>query len=107
MKAKKILADPVGDAVASGDAEIGFQQISELLPVKGIVLLGPLPPQRRSSRSSPPAWRPTPSSRGGPGIDQVLASPAAAKVITKTGMEPVSKVESNIQKGAFHFAGAD
>jgi molybdate transport system substrate-binding protein len=26
-----------------GDADIGFQQISELLPVKGIDYLGPLP----------------------------------------------------------------
>jgi hypothetical protein len=28
-----------------GDAEIGFQQISELIPVKGIQYLGPLPPE--------------------------------------------------------------
>lgn len=34
----------VGLAVARGDAEIGFQQISELLPVKGIDVVGPLPP---------------------------------------------------------------
>lgn len=34
----------VGLAVARGDAEIGFQQISELLPVKGIDIVGPLPP---------------------------------------------------------------
>ena len=31
--------------VARGDAEIGFQQISELLPVPGITLLGALPPE--------------------------------------------------------------
>src|SRR3984893_4706451 len=34
---------PVGEVVARGDAEIGFQQVSELLPVKGIDYLGPLP----------------------------------------------------------------
>ena len=34
---------PIGEVVASGDAEIGFQQVSELLPVKGIDYLGPLP----------------------------------------------------------------
>jgi molybdate transport system substrate-binding protein len=34
----------VGLAVARGDAEIGFQQISELLPVPGIEVVGPLPP---------------------------------------------------------------
>ena len=72
--------EPVGAVVARGDAEIGFQQISELIPVKGIQYLGPLPPEiqnvtvfsggvhsgtrrrtrlRRWSNSSPrrPPWR--------------------------------------------------
>ena len=34
---------PVGLAVARGEAEIGIQQICELLPVPGIDLVGPLP----------------------------------------------------------------
>ena len=34
---------PAGDVVASGQCEIGFQQISELMPVKGIDYIGPLP----------------------------------------------------------------
>jgi molybdate transport system substrate-binding protein len=34
---------PVGEVVAKGDAEIGIQQISELLPVAGIEIVGPLP----------------------------------------------------------------
>lgn len=36
-------SEPVGDVVARGDAEIGFHQISELLPVKNIQIVGPLP----------------------------------------------------------------
>jgi molybdate transport system substrate-binding protein len=35
---------PVGELVASGQAELGVQQISELLPVVGIEIVGPLPP---------------------------------------------------------------
>lgn len=35
---------PVGELVASGEAELGVQQISELLPVAGIEIVGPLPP---------------------------------------------------------------
>jgi len=35
---------PVGDVVAKGDAELGVQQISELLPVAGVEVVGPLPP---------------------------------------------------------------
>ncbi len=42
-KARKISATPVGEIVARGEAEIGFQQISELKPVKGIEIVGPLP----------------------------------------------------------------
>jgi len=34
---------PVGAAVASGEAEIGVQQVAELMPVPGITLVGPLP----------------------------------------------------------------
>ena len=33
----------VGEAVARGDADVGLQQISELLPVSGIKVVGPLP----------------------------------------------------------------
>ena len=42
-KARKIPATPVGEIVAHGDAELGFQQISELKPVEGIDIIGPLP----------------------------------------------------------------
>jgi molybdate transport system substrate-binding protein len=54
-KSKKIEGDPVGSVVARGEAEIGFQQISELLPVSGIDFVGPLPPESRASRCSRPA----------------------------------------------------
>jgi len=42
-KARKIPATPVGEIVAKGEAEIGLQQISELKPVSGIDIIGPLP----------------------------------------------------------------
>jgi molybdate transport system substrate-binding protein len=47
MKSKIVMPDPgtpVGEVVAKGEAEIGVQQISELLPVAGIEVVGPLPP---------------------------------------------------------------
>ena len=44
-KSRRIEGERVGAVVARGDAEIGFQQISELLPVPGITLLGALPPE--------------------------------------------------------------
>jgi molybdate transport system substrate-binding protein len=42
-KSRRIEGERVGAVVARGEAEIGFQQISELLPVPGIDLVGPLP----------------------------------------------------------------
>jgi molybdate transport system substrate-binding protein len=35
---------PVGTLVASGEVELGFQQLSELMHLEGITVLGPLPP---------------------------------------------------------------
>ena len=35
---------PVGSLVAKGEVELGFQQLSELLHVQGITIVGPLPP---------------------------------------------------------------
>ena len=46
MKAKIVIPDPgtpIGEVVVKGGAEIGIQQISELLPVAGIEIVGPLP----------------------------------------------------------------
>jgi molybdate transport system substrate-binding protein len=43
-KAKMIPGTPVGEVVARGEAELGLQQISELLPVPGLTLVGPIPP---------------------------------------------------------------
>jgi len=42
-KSQRIESERVGTVVARGDAELGFQQISELLPIAGIDYVGPLP----------------------------------------------------------------
>jgi molybdate transport system substrate-binding protein len=90
-KAKKIEADPVGGVVATGEFEIGFQQISELLPVKGIDIVGPLPEgaQRITVFS---AGIPTTSKHpeAARALIQWLASPAAYAAIKKSGVEPAN-----------------
>ena len=87
---RQVEGEPVGRVVASGEAEIGFQQMSELLPVKGIDIVGPLPPElqhvtvfsaglaahRRECRM-PPAP-----------LVAYLTAPAAAPIIRQSGMEP-------------------
>ena len=42
-RARMISGKPVGDAVADGEVEVGFQQMAELLPIAGIAILGLLP----------------------------------------------------------------
>jgi molybdate transport system substrate-binding protein len=88
-KSKQVESGPVGVAVARGEAEIGLQQISELLPVQGIDFVGPLPPQAQkvtvfsagiaAHAQAPDAAR---------ALIQFLVSPAARPVIAKTGLEP-------------------
>ena len=47
MKDKTVFAvgRAVGEVIASGEAEVGMQQIIENQPVKGAHLVGPLPPE--------------------------------------------------------------
>lgn len=42
-KAFRVVGEFCGDVVARGDAEIGFQQMSELIPIPGITVVGPIP----------------------------------------------------------------
>jgi molybdate transport system substrate-binding protein len=89
-KSKKIEADPVGGVVATGEFEIGFQQISELRPVKGIDIVGELPPgaQRVTVFAAGiPATSKNPEA--GKALIQWLASPVAYAAIKKSGLEPI------------------
>jgi molybdate transport system substrate-binding protein len=80
---------PIGEIVARGDAEIGFQQVSELLPVKGIDYLGPLPAEINEitvfSAAVHKTAGPTDAARA---LLKYLTAPEAAPMIRKTGMEP-------------------
>jgi molybdate transport system substrate-binding protein len=90
-KSRMIPAEPVGAVVARGDAQIGFQQMSELLAVPGVEVVGPLPPEIQkvtvfsagisSTSKEPDAAR---------ALVKFLSSHAAAPAIAKTGIEPVN-----------------
>jgi molybdate transport system substrate-binding protein len=80
----------VGAVVARGEAEIGFQQISELLPVSGIDHVTPLPPEvQKVSIFSAGVALSTRDSDAANALIRFLASPEAAHVITKSGLEPM------------------
>jgi molybdate transport system substrate-binding protein len=90
-KSRAILSEPVGAAIARGDAEIGFQQVSELLPVAGIELVGPLPPElQKVTVFSAGVVTGAKEPEAGRALIRFLASPASASVIAKSGLEPVA-----------------
>jgi len=91
-KARKIPAEPVAKVVARGEAEIGFQPVSELRPYPGIDIVGPIPAELQvvnvfaagiaTSAKEPAA---------GKALIAYLVSPAAKPVIEASGMEFVEK----------------
>jgi molybdate transport system substrate-binding protein len=90
-KSKRIESERVGTVVARGDAEIGFQQISELLPIPGIDYVGPLPPEvQRVTVFAAGIAVGTKEPDAARALIEFLASPAAIPVITKSGLEPVN-----------------
>jgi molybdate transport system substrate-binding protein len=95
-KARKIPATPVGEIVARGDAEIGFQQISELLPVAGVDIVGPLPPElQKITMFSAGIATVSKEPDAGKALIKFLASPAASAAIVKSGMEPIPAGATN------------
>ena len=79
----------IGAFITSGQAEIGFQQISELIHAPGVDYLGPLPPDVQkitvfsvgvlSGAEQPAAAKE---------LVKALTAPSAVEVIRRHGMEP-------------------
>jgi molybdate transport system substrate-binding protein len=80
---------PVGSLVARGEVEMGFQQLSELLHVEGIALLGPLPDAVQVVTTFAGGVAQTSTRRDAArALLGYLASPAAAAAKRRHGMEP-------------------
>jgi molybdate transport system substrate-binding protein len=89
-KARMIPATPVGEIVAKGEAELGFQQISELKPVTGIDIIGPLPDSlQKITVFSAGIATVSKEPDAGKALIKFLASPTASAEIVKSGMEPI------------------
>jgi molybdate transport system substrate-binding protein len=89
-KARQIPAEPVAGVVARGDAEIGLQQISEMLPVQGVDIVGPLPPElQKITVFSAGVVTTSSEPEAGKELIKFLASPAAHDVLVRSGLEPI------------------
>lgn len=81
---------PVGTLVAKGDVELGFQQLSEMMNLPGIAVLGPLPPaiQIITTFSAGVAATSTQPERVRE-LFTLFASPATAAIKRENGMDAV------------------
>ena len=79
----------VGEVVARGEADLGFQQVSELLHLKGIQYLGPLPADiQHITVFSAGLHTAAPEPAAAKALVRFLTAPEAGPIIRKTGMEP-------------------
>jgi molybdate transport system substrate-binding protein len=86
---------PVATMIRSGDAEIGFQQVSELIHEGGIDFLGPIPADVQSvtvfSSGVHTSAKAQVEARA---LQKFLTAPAAAPVIKKHGLERAIRAPS-------------
>jgi molybdate transport system substrate-binding protein len=95
-KSRKVRGPPSGEPVAAvvarGEAEIGFQQVAELIHVPGITFVGTIP-----ASVQPPTFfagaltRSARQPEAASALLRFLASPEAAQVILKAGLTPLSE----------------
>ena len=81
---------PVGSLVAKGEVELGFQQLSELIHLEGISIVGPLPPEIQITTTFSAGV--CTASKQAAAVREMLAymaSPAAAAAKLRQGMEIV------------------
>jgi molybdate transport system substrate-binding protein len=83
--------EPVGGKLVAGEAEIGFHQLSELLPVKGIDIVGPLPAEvQQVTVFSGAVHRAAKEPDAATALTRFLTAPGAADIIKKHGLEPAN-----------------
>jgi molybdate transport system substrate-binding protein len=88
--ARKIYSERVASVVARGEAELGFQQVSELLPIPGVDFIGELPPEAQKTVFFSAGITNNVNNLGASrDLIAFLASPKAAPTIQKAGLKPV------------------
>ncbi|MDB5806602.1 MAG: Molybdate transport system substrate-binding protein [Betaproteobacteria bacterium] len=95
-KSRKVRGPPSGEPVAAviarGEAEIGFQQLSELMHVPGVDLVGAIPAELQPGFSfAGVIAKSSQQPEGATALIRFLASPEAASVVIKAGLTPVAK----------------
>jgi molybdate transport system substrate-binding protein len=95
-KTRKIRGPPSGEPVAAvvarGEADIGFQQVSELIRVPGITFVGTIPAEvQLITLYAGVLAKSAQQAEAAVALIRFLASPEAAPVISKAGLVPMSE----------------
>lgn len=91
-KARKIEKIPVASTVASGQNDIGFQQVAELLPVPGVTFAGRIPEEVQSITrfaGGVPANAAHPAEAKA--LLDYLAAPSVQEAVRETGLDTVPR----------------
>ena len=88
-KAKLKQGGHVADLIVSGEADLGLHQISEIVPVKGVSLVGPLPKEIQNTTIYAAGLGASAKNKDAAiALIKALSGPAAATVLKSKGMEP-------------------
>ena len=91
-RARLVTGEPVANAVARGELELAFQQVAELLPVRGVTFVGPLPEAVQlytvfAGGVASAARQPEAAAA----LLRYLAGPAARAAVVESGMLPLAR----------------
>jgi molybdate transport system substrate-binding protein len=90
-KAKLKKGGHVADLIVSGEAELGLHQISEIVPVKGAALVGPLPAEIQNTTTYAAGLSAsTQNKAAAQALMQVFSGAEAVAVLKSKGMEPAN-----------------
>jgi molybdate transport system substrate-binding protein len=90
--AKRIFSERVGAVVARGDAELGFQQVSELIYFKELDFVGTLPDEvQQTIFFSAAQVKGSTETEAAKHLIRFLSSAAVAPLVRATGLDPVGK----------------
>ena len=95
-KSRRILNERVASVVARGEVEIGFQQISEILPIAGVDYVGPIPDDvQKITTFSAGITQRAQNLSGAKSLIEFLSSEEVAGTIAATGLIPVVSIRED------------
>jgi molybdate transport system substrate-binding protein len=90
-KAKLKKGGYVAELIVNGDAELGIHQISEIVPVKGATLVGPLPKEIQNTTTYAAGMSASAQNKeAAQALIKMFSGPEAAAVLKSKGMEPAT-----------------